>query len=227
MSIAEAALEHVRDGSVLGLGTGHAASDFVRALGDRVRSGLSVRGVPTSEATAALARDQDIPLVSLDQVDEIDVTFDGADAVDPQLRLIKGLGGALLREKVVAASSRRLIILVGANKLTDVLGRGYCTQLPVEVIPFGVPLVRRRLDGLGFAASLRKLKGEPYITDNGNHILDVDVSATLPDPAELDRALRSIPGVVDSGLFLDMADLVLVGRSDGTVEALTRPPAAP
>ena len=218
MTIAEKALEYVRDGSVIGLGTGHAASDFVRLLGQRVRGGLDVHGVATSRATEALAREVGVPLVGLGEVEAIETTFDGADAVDPRLDLIKGLGGALLREKIVAASSRRLIILVGQEKLTDVLGRGYCSVMPVEVVPFGLPFVRRRLAGLGLNAELRTKENQPVPTDNGNYTLDVDI-AGLPDgPKGLDGAVRAIPGVVETGLFLGRTDVVLVQHDDGRVE---------
>src|SRR5436309_11703644 len=153
MTIAEEALAMTRPGTVIGLGTGRAASEFVRALGDRVRDGLRITGVPTSVATADLAAQLGIPLTSLDQVDEdLDATFDGADEVAPNLDLIKGLGGALLREKVVAASSRRLVILAGPGKEVEVLGTGEKHTLPVEVVPFGLPLVRRRLAALGIPA---------------------------------------------------------------------------
>jgi ribose 5-phosphate isomerase A len=222
VTIAEKALELVSDGSVIGLGTGHAASDFVRLLGQHVRGGLDVRGIATSRATEALAREFGIPLLGLDDVDAIDATFDGADAVDPDLDLIKGQGGALLREKIVASSSRKLVILVGKEKLTDRLGRGYCTKLPVEVVPFGLPLVRRRLVGLGLGGELRSREGQPVPTDNGNYTLDIDLTAVEEHPRDLDGRIRAIPGVVETGLFLGMAEMVLVQHDDGSVEVLTR-----
>jgi ribose 5-phosphate isomerase A len=214
------AVEEVEDGSVLGLGTGRAAAAFVRVLGARVAEGLRVRGVPTSEATAALARDLGIPLVELHEVAELDATFDGADEVDPQLDCIKGYGGALVREKIVAASSRRLVILVGAEKLVPTLGtRG---KLPVEVVPFGVPLCRRRLQAMGLDAALRLGEdGEPIATDNGNCVLDCKIGP-LDDPVGLDRAIQALPGVLGTGLFLGMAQEVIVERADA-VEVLERP----
>jgi ribose 5-phosphate isomerase A len=214
MSAAERALEFVRDGAVVGLGSGRAATAFVRALGQRVADGLRVRAVPTSEATRKLAQELGIPLVGLDAADALDVAVDGADEVDPGNDLIKGYGGALLREKVVASAARRLVILVGSEKLVPVLGsRG---RLPVEVLPFAEAFVRARLERLGHPAELRRSGGAPFVTDNGNHVLDCAVSA-IGDPAGLDSALRVIPGVLATGLFLGMAEHVVV-EHDGRVE---------
>ncbi len=211
MGAAERALEFVADGAVVGLGSGRAATALVRALGRRVAEGLRVRAVPTSEATRAEAESLGIPLVGLDAVDALDVAFDGADEVDPRRDLIKGYGGALLREKVVAAASRRLVILVGAEKLVPVLGsRG---RLPLEVLPFAEAFVRGRLARLGHRAVLRSPDGAPFVTDNGNHVLDCEVSA-IEDPPALDAALRAIPGVLATGLFLGMAKCVLVEDGD-------------
>jgi ribose 5-phosphate isomerase A len=209
---AQAALEFVSDGRTLGLGTGRAATAFVRALGERVRQGLDVRGVPTSEATAAVAREVGIPLLTLAEAGEIDTTFDGADEVDPQLDVIKGYGGALVREKIVAASSRRLVILVGAEKLVSKLGeRG---KLPVEVLDFGRALCARRLAALGCEPAVRRTEdGAEYRTDNGNPILDCKVSG-IEDPAALESAILAIPGVVGTGLFVGMADAVIVQDGD-------------
>jgi ribose 5-phosphate isomerase A len=210
-SMANMALEVIKDGDVVGLGTGRAATAFVRALGDAVKAGLRVTAVSTSQVTAALAGQLGIHLVTLEEVSHIDVTFDGADEVDPQLDLIKGYGGALIREKIVATSSRRLVILVGAEKLVPVLGsRGI---LPVEVVPFGLPLYRRRLTELGCRPTVREYDGQPFVTDNGNHILDCSISP-LSDPASFEQAILGIPGVVGTGLFIGMADTVLVQDGD-------------
>ena len=207
MSIATRAIEFVKDGDVVGLGTGRAATAFVHALGAAVKEGLRVRGVPTSQITADLATQLGIPLERLDEVGQIDVTFDGADEVDPQLNLIKGYGGAMVREKIVAASSRRLIILVGAEKLVPVLGsRGI---LPIEVVPFGLPLCQHRLTKLGCRPTVRLVDGQPFVTDNGNQILDCGISP-IRDPAAFEQSILSIPGVVGTGLFIGMADTVLV-----------------
>jgi len=212
MTIVERALELVRDGSRIGLGSGHAAQAFVRALGERIRKGrLHVHGVPTSEETAMLCRQEDIPLLTLADAGILDVTIDGADEVDPHLDLIKGYGRALVREKIVAASSRRLIILVGDEKLVPQLGsRG---KLPVEVIPFALPLCERRLRELG-CEPVPYVKGDGlFVTDNGNHILDCQIDP-ITDPTRLESDIRAIPGVVGTGLFLGMTDTVLVGDRD-------------
>lgn len=206
-SVATRAIEFVKDGDVVGMGTGRAATAFIHALGSAVKGGLRVRGVPTSRVTADLATQLGIPLATLDEVGQIDVTFDGADEVDPQLDLIKGYGGAMVREKIVAASSRRLVILVGVEKLVPVLGsRGI---LPVEVVPFGLPLCRRRLAELGCHPAVRLVDGQPFVTDNGNQILDCGISP-IRDPAAFEQSVLSIPGVVGTGLFIGMADTVLV-----------------
>jgi len=215
-ALARRALGFVKDDTAVGLGAGRAATAFVRALAARVRDGLRVRGVPVSEATAALAGELGIPLVGLEV--EIDVTVDGADELDPDLNLIKGYGGALVRERIVAAASRRQIILVERDKLVPRLGsRG---RLPVEVVSFALPLSRRRLAALGLAPTLRMAGESQFVTDNGNVILDC-VVGPIVDPPALERALRAVPGVVDTGLFLGTADTVLV--ADGTsVSELSR-----
>lgn len=217
------ALEFVRPGSRVGLGSGHTTAAFVRALGERVRAGLTVVGVPTSEDTARLAQECGIPLTQLDE-QILDVTIDGADEVEPHsLNLIKGWGGALVRERIVAAASRRQIILVGPDKIVPRLGtRG---KLPVEIIPFAAPYCRRRIEALagfgGLKPTVRGGDSTPFITDNGNWIFDC---ALKPQdaPAVLDRALRAIPGVVDTGLFLGTASVVLV-EEKGAVRELPAP----
>lgn len=216
---AQAALEFVEDGQTLGLGTGRAATAFVRALGERVQQGLRVRGVPTSEATAAVAREVGIPLLTLEEAGRLDTTFDGADEVDPNLDVIKGYGGALVREKIVAASSNQLVILVGAEKRVATLGeRG---KLPVEVLSFGQALCARRLAALGCEPVVRvDADGTPYRTDNGNPVLDCKVSG-IPDPGSLENGILAIPGVLGTGLFVGMADAVIVQDGDA-VEVLRR-----
>jgi len=216
-SLAARALECVRDGTVVGLGTGRAATAFVHALAARVKEGLSIRGVPTSEETARLARELGIPLADLDD-GPIDVTIDGADEVDPQLNLIKGYGGALVRERIVTAASRMQVILVDDSKLVPILGtRG---RLPVEVIPFALPLCIRRLKEVGCQPTLRIVEGKPFVSDNGNVILDCAIGP-LEDPAALDSKIRNIPGVVGTGLFLGTAHTVLVAEG-GMVRELRR-----
>src|SRR5207249_5859082 len=215
-ALATHALGFVRDGDVVGLGSGRAAGAFVHALAARVRAGLKVHGVPTSEETARLARELGIDLVGLEA--ELNLTVDGADEVDGQLNLIKGYGGAFVRERIVAAASRRQVILVTSDKLVETLGaRG---RLPVEVLPFALPLCRRRLDGLGLKPALRTSEERPFVTDNFNVIVDCAVGP-IADPAGLERAILAISGVIDTGLFLGTADTVLV--ADGqTVRELVR-----
>jgi len=201
----------------VGLGSGRAAEAFVRALAAEAARGLRVRGVPTSEATARLARELGLELAALGP-EPLDVTVDGADEVDPRLDLIKGYGGALTREKIVAAASRRQVILVTPEKLVPRLGtRG---RLPVEVIPLARPLCERRLASLGCRPQLREMGGAPFVTDNGGLILDCAI-APLDDPARLEREIRSIPGVIDTGLFLGTAERVLVAEG-GAVRVLRR-----
>lgn len=218
---ARAALEFVEEGMKLGLGTGKAASAFVEALGERVASGLRITGVPTSEATAQLAANLDIPLARLEDVDRLDITFDGADEVDPALDLIKGYGAAMVREKIVAASSDRLVILVGPEKIVQHIGqRG---RLPIEVLPFGEAVVRRSLSELGLDVVRRTTSdGQTLVTDNGNWVLDAKLSAPLASSAaKLEAAIVSLPGVLGTGFFLGMADTVLVGEGE-SVEILRR-----
>jgi ribose 5-phosphate isomerase A len=217
VTIYERALELVPDGAVIGLGSGRAAWAFVGLLGERVQAGhLRIRGVPCSAETERVAHEHGVPLVSLDQAGELAITVDGADEVDPAFDLIKGYGRALVREKVVAASSRRLVILVGREKLVPRIGsRG---RIPVEVVPFAVPLCSRRLAGLGLRPVVWESNDRPGVTDNGNSILDCG-TGLIPDAARLDAEIRSIPGVVGTGIFPGMADEVLVG-DDRTFELI-------
>jgi len=208
-ALAVRALGLVRDGTVVGLGTGRAATAFLHALAGRVRDGLRVKGVPTSEETAQLARELGIPLGGLEG--DLDLTVDGADEVDPELNLIKGYGGALVRERIVAAASTRQVILVTRDKLVEVLGSH--GRLPVEVLPFALPLCRRRLEALGLKPVLRTEDDRPFVTDNWNVIVDC-ATGPIEDPHALERTILTIPGVVDTGLFLGITDTVLV--ADGT-----------
>jgi ribose 5-phosphate isomerase A len=213
MTIVERALELVPNGARIGLGSGRAAQAFVRALGESVRNGrLQVQAVPTSEETERLARQERIPLVTLSEAGILDLTVDGADEVDPHLNLIKGFGRALVREKIVAASSQRFVVLVGTEKLVPRMGtRG---KLPVEVVPFGVPLCERRLAEIGCPPVPFVRDGQLFVTDNGNHILDCRITP-ISDAVRMELDIRAIPGVVGTGLFLGMADTVLVGEEDG------------
>ena len=216
--LADAALSLIEDGMAVGLGSGRTTTAFVQALGRRVGQGLRIRGVPTSSATTSLATSLGIPLTTLDETDSIDIDIDGADEVDPRLNLIKGLGGALVREKIVAAAARKFVILVTEEKLVPALGAH--GVLPVEVVPFALNLCRRRISELGFAPSVRESRGAPYVSDNGSPILDCRIPV-LTEPLQTENALRAIPGVIGTGLFLGMADSVLVARGN-QVETLRR-----
>jgi len=210
-----AAAALVRDGDVVGLGTGSTAYFTVLALGERVKTGLKITGIPTSVQTADLARAAGIPLTTLDEHPEIDITIDGADELDAHLRLIKGGGGALLREKVVASASKKMVVVADSAKVVSVLGR---FPLPVEVIAFARSVVENKIAALGGSPKLRtKPDGSPFVTDNGNPILDCNFER-IADPPALARALSSIPGIVEHGLFIGLASLALVGRGDRVEE---------
>jgi ribose 5-phosphate isomerase A len=217
---AEAAADLVQDGMVVGLGTGSTAAFAVEALARRHRQGLRFLGIPSSDRTAAQARTAGIPLTSFAEHRRIDLTIDGADEVERgTLNLIKGLGGALLHEKIVAAASRRLVIVVDDAKLVDRLGKR--APVPVEVVAFGLKATQAALEGLGASARVRRSPaGEPFITDSGNRILDCGFGA-IADPAELEERIRRVVGVVENGLFIALAHAVLVAGGAG-VQRLER-----
>jgi ribose 5-phosphate isomerase A len=204
-----AGVTFVKDGDVVGLGTGSTAAYAVRFLAERVKAGLKIRGIPTSSGTRDLAANLGIPLTNFDEVQQIDVTIDGADEFDPKLQLIKGGGGALLREKIVASASKKVVIMTDASKQVHVLGK---FPLPVEVIPFAQALVAKRIAALGASVKVRRgADGNPYVTDERHHILDCSFGE-IPDPAALARVLDGIPGIVEHGLFIDLASVVLIAR---------------
>jgi ribose 5-phosphate isomerase A len=211
---AEAAVALVEDGMILGLGTGSTAKLAVAVLGKRVGSGLRVTGIPTSEFTAQQARSLGIPISTVDEHPEIAMTIDGADEVElGTLNLIKGRGGALLREKIVASASKRLTIIVDESKLVDKLGSHFA--LPVELVPFGWPAAARRIEALGAKVTLRTgAEGKTFVTDGGHYIVDCEFGP-IPSPAQLDQELNSIVGVVEHGLFLGMATQVIVAGANG------------
>jgi ribose 5-phosphate isomerase A len=207
----ERAAEFVFDGMQIGLGTGSTAFHAVKALGARVRAGLKIRGVPTSEATRRLAEAEGVPLATLDEVVRLDVVIDGADEIDSDLNLTKGGGGALLREKVVASLAGLFVVIADAQKLVRRLG---AFPLPVEVVPFAAPVVARAIERLGGKPALRLKDGAPFVTDNGLRILDC-AFGTIEDPPALARELDRLPGVAEHGLFCGMASLAIVGRRYG------------
>lgn len=218
--MAEAVIAEIQPGMIVGLGTGRTASRGVATLAERVKEhGLDIRCVPTSHATETLARYHGLPVMDFAMVESVDLLFDGADEVDPHLRMLKGAGGAMTRERIVAWASKRRIYMVDESKMVDRLGTR--TTLAVAVLAFGLSAVRSELRSLGLNGVVRRtIKGELFITDNGNLI--VDVALGEHDVEELDAALNSIPGVVDHGLFLTEADEVFVERSDGSVDRLRR-----
>lgn len=209
----------VEDGMIVGLGTGSTAAPAIRELGRRVRDeGLHITGTPTSFASEILAREVGIPLCDLSEIDAIDIAFDGADEVDPNIDVIKGRGAAQTREKVVASLAQRFIILVDESKLVDRLGAQM--PLPIEVIPMASFPIKRKLEGLGAEVSLRmgQRKDGPVVTDQGLWILDANFKPAISNPEELDHVLLTTPGVLDHGLFLGLATDVFVGKADGSVE---------
>lgn len=218
-----AAAEMVRDGMTVGLGTGSTVYFTLQRLGERVRNDkLAIVGVPTSVDTEVKARAFGIPLATLSEVETIDLTIDGADEIDAAFDMIKGGGGALLREKVVASLSQREVIVVDRAKVVERLGARFL--LPVEVVPFARATVARRIAQLGAAWTLRMRDGrEVYLTDNGNEILDCRFPGGIADAQRLERALDEIPGVVETGLFVGLAHVLVLGAEDGSTEVRERP----
>jgi len=208
----------VEDGMTVGLGTGSTVYFTLLALAERIRDeGLSIRGVPTSVDTETKARAMGIPLATLSEIEGIDLTIDGADEIDRDFAMIKGGGGALLREKVIASLSTREVVVVHASKVVDALGHSFL--LPVEVVPFARPAVRVHLERMDIVSTVR-MRGEhePYLTDNGNEILDCEFANGIPDAGALDRELNAIPGVVENGLFVGLAHVLVIGDDEGGAE---------
>lgn len=216
-----AAADLVTSGQIVGLGTGSTVFFVLERLAERIRDeGLEVVGVPTSVDTETKARDFGIALTTLDEVERFHVTIDGADEIDGGYRMIKGGGGALLREKVVASLSDEVITVVGPDKVVERLGTTF--DLPVEVVPFARAACSRRITSLGGTPAVRGGEGSPYLTDNGNEILDVHFEEGIEDPAALERALDEIPGVVESGLFVGLSHVLVIGHDDGSADVRRR-----
>ena len=212
------AVDYVKDGMIVGLGTGSTAYYAIEEIGNRVKQGLNIKAVATSAGTESLAEQFHIPLLEIDDIDHIDLTIDGVDEIDPQFNVIKGGGGALLREKITASFSDEVIWIMDASKQVPSLGS---FPLPVEILPFGCTHVLRKLSDL--RPSLRMDGDFPFVTDNGNYIIDLNLSAPLPI-TELSRRLSQIPGILETGLFLNMCSRIVVGTADGvkTIENNTR-----
>jgi ribose 5-phosphate isomerase A len=211
---ARASLKYVHDGQIVGLGSGSTATIAIRLLGERVREGLKIRGIPTSIASRDLAAELGIPLTTFEEYQQIDVTIDGADEFDPRLNLIKGGGGAMLREKIVASASKKMVVVTDSSKQVAMLGK---FPLPVEVIGFAEPLVSKKIADLGAKVVRRSdTAGKPYLTDEGHHILDCHFGQ-IADPVALNGKLSDLPGIVEHGLFVGMASVLLMAKN-GDVE---------
>jgi ribose 5-phosphate isomerase A len=215
----EEAVKYIENGMVIGIGTGSTAAYMIQALAQRLREGLTIVGaVPTSEATAQLASSLGIPLTDLDTHPELDLAIDGADEIDGQLRLIKGGGGALLREKIVAAASRRFIVIADTSKLVPQLGHTF--PVPVETIPFARMPAHLQLQALGAQVQLRQRDGQVFHTDSGNIILDCFFPGGINDPQALHANIKSIVGVVETGLFLGMTERAIIGDAVSGIQVL-------
>jgi len=212
---ARASVNYVKDGGVVGVGTGSTAKFVVEALAEKVKAGWKIRGIPTSVATEKLATSLGIQMITLAECQDLDVTIDGADEFDPNLCLVKGGGGALLREKIVASASKQMVVIADSSKQVAMLGK---FPLPVEVIKFAEPLVAKKIAAMGAKVTLRKTAaGEIFVTDESNWILDCDFGQ-IPDPPALARKLSDTPGVVEHGLFIGLASVVVMGKGSEVVE---------
>lgn len=216
------AAEFVKDGMTVGLGTGSTVFFTLVELSERIRQGMKLRGVPTSIDTQEKCEKMGIPLVGLDEVERLDLTIDGADEIDANFQMIKGGGGALLREKVVARASAREVIVVDPSKVVERLGLKFL--LPLEVVPFARSTIRRELLAMGADPILRIVEsGSPFLTDNGNEILDTSFKDGIADPESLERKLLLLPGLVECGLFVNLAHELVIGYEDGSTEVRSKP----
>jgi ribose 5-phosphate isomerase A len=212
------AVEFVNDGFVVGLGSGSTSEWAIRRLAERFQDGLRIKAVASSKASEQLAIELGIPIVPFSEFNEIDVTIDGADEVDHDFNLIKGGGGALLREKLLAYNSKKMIVIVDESKLVNKLGK---FPLPIEIVPFASELTLKHLEELHCKAAIRMANNEPYFTDNGNYIADCWFHV-ISDPKDLHDQIKSIPGVVESGLFIQMTDTIIIGNDEGSTRFLTK-----
>lgn len=216
--IGEKAVEYIKEGMVVGLGTGSTAYYMIKKLGELVKEGLEIRGIPTSVETERLAKKWGIPLTNFAEVDFLDISIDGADEVNPNMDLIKGGGGALLREKMIAKAAKKFIVVADPSKVVNELGN---FLLPVEVVRFGFEMTAKHLSELGCSPHLRLMEGKPFITDNGNFILDCDFG-TISNPEWLDQELNMIPGVLENGLFVHMAHSLITMDGQKNILIKTR-----
>jgi len=210
----EKAAEYIENGMIVGLGTGSTVEYTIKKIGEMIKSGLEIKGIPTSMHTKKIAKECNIPLTDLEESPIIDITIDGADEVDPNLNLIKGGGGALAREKIVAYHSKKEIIVIDETKI--VKGLGVNCPLPVEVLKYGWSSTKKVLEEIGCVVQLRKIMNDPYLTDNSNYILDCEFEI-IESPEQLEKDINNIPGVVENGLFIGLVDEVIVGSRQGVM----------
>lgn len=210
------ALDFVKNGMILGLGTGSTATFFIKHLIKKYQQGLQIKAVSTSTVSENLAKKGGIPILDINTLTSLDLTIDGADEVDPHKRLIKGAGGALTREKIIATMSKEMVVIVDESKLVKKLGQG---PIPIEVIPFGIEATRKQIEEKGYRGEWRKTKeGIFYLTDNHNFIFDITLSSPLDEPEEMEAKLKAIPGVLETGFFFDLATRIVIGKKGGQVD---------
>ncbi len=215
---ARAALDFIEPGMLVGLGSGSTANLFIQYLGEKCKQGLSIHAVASSEHSFTLGEKSGVPMIDIQTLTQLDVTVDGADEVDSKKQLIKGGGGALFREKIVARMSRKMIVIVDSSKLVDGLGK---FPLPIEILPFAYPATLYHLNKLGYHGKIRsQTDGSPYITDNHNYIYDIQLPIPCSDLTAEDTRIRSIPGVIETGLFINIASKIIVGHSDGAITTI-------
>lgn len=211
----KAAADLIKNGMIVGIGTGTTASCFTDSLIERCRAGLKISAVATSKRSYQQAQEGGIPLIDIESIDKIDLTVDGADEIDSRKRMIKGGGGALLREKIIACMSSEMVVVVDSSKVVDFLGH---FPLPIEIIPFASHWIIKEIENLGYRGTLRKNKNELYVTDNGNYIYDIQLNYPCATPEKDEEKIKAVTGVVDTGFFFKLAGRVIIGHEDGTVE---------